>query len=123
MVFAPFLQVFEKKYAKYLVVQLFLVTFAPELKYMNKKDKLVKRFRNLPRDFTFEEMIALFKQCGFELSNKGATSGSRVEFIHERDGNSYIMHKPHPANIIKGYVMRQVLSFLTTNGYLKEKED
>ena len=38
-------------------------------------------------------------------------------------GKSYIMHKPHPANIIKGYVMRQVLSYLTTNGYLKEKED
>ena len=43
---------------------------------MNKKDKLIKRFRSLPR-----------------------------------------------ANIIKGYVMRQVLSYLTTNGYLKEKED
>ena len=90
---------------------------------MNKKDKLIKRFRNLPRDFTFEEMTALFKQCGFELGNKGATSGSRVEFFHEKDGKSYIMHKPHPANIIKGYVMRQVLSYLTTNGYLKEKED
>ena len=106
-----------------MVVQLFLVTFAPKLEYMNKKDKLVKRFRNLPRDFTFEEMVALFKQCEFDLSNKGATSGSRVEFIHESDGNSYIMHKPHPANIIKGYVMRQVLSYLTANGYLKEKED
>ena len=90
---------------------------------MNKKDRLIKRFRSLPRDFTFEEMTALFKQCGFELGNKGATSGSRVEFIHEKDGKSYIMHKPHPANIIKGYVMRQVLSYLTTNGYLKEKED
>ena len=57
------------------------------------------------------------------LTPVGATSGSRVEFIHEKDGKSYIMHKPHPANIIKGYVMRQVLSYLTTNGYLKEKED
>ena len=122
MVFALFVD-FVKKSVENLVLQLFLVTFAPKLEYMNKKDKLVKRFRNLPRDFTFEEMTALFNQCGFELNNKGATSGSRVEFIHEKDGKSYIMHKPHPANIIKGYVMRQVLSFLTTNGYLKEKED
>ena len=122
MVFALFVD-FVKKSVENLVLQLFLVTFAPKLEYMNKKDKLVKRFRNLPRDFTFEEMTALFNQCGFELNNKGATSGSRVEFIHEKDGKSYIMHKPHPVNIIKGYVMRQVLSFLTTNGYLKEKED
>ena len=90
---------------------------------MNKKDKLVKRFRNLPRDFTFEEMTALFKQCGFDLSNKGATSGSRVVFIHEQDGNSYIMHKPHPSNIIKGYVMRQVYTYLEVNGYLNDKEE
>jgi len=57
---------------------------------MNKKEKLLKRFRLLPRDFTFEEMTMLFKSCGFELSNKGSTSGSRVEFYNERDGKSYI---------------------------------
>lgn len=90
---------------------------------MNKKEKLLKRFRNLPRDFTFEEMTMLFKNCGFELSNKGTTSGSRVEFFNEHDNKSYIMHKPHPVNIVKGYVMRQVLTYLTTNGYLTEKED
>ena len=67
--------------------------------------------------------MAIFKGCGFTLNNKGATSVSRIEFVNDSDGNSYIMHKPHPANIIKGYIMRQVLSFLTTNGYLKEKED
>jgi len=90
---------------------------------MNKKEKLLKRFRLFPRDFTFEEMTMLFKSCGFELSNKGSTSGSRVEFYNERDGKSYIMHKTHPSNIVKGYVMRQVFTYLTTNGYLKEKED
>lgn len=90
---------------------------------MNKKSKLLQRFRTLPRDFTFDEMEALFKSCGFSLNNKGATSGSRVEFYNEKDGNSYIMHKPHPSNIIKGYSMRQVYNFLESNGYLKKKED
>ena len=89
---------------------------------MNKKYKLLQRFRNLPHDFTFDEMVALFSQFGFEINNKGATSGSRVEFINSNDNRSYIMHKPHPSNIIKGYVMRQVLNYLESNGYLK-KED
>lgn len=59
---------------------------------MNKKDKLLKRFYGLPKDF----------------------------FVNDNDENSYIMHKPHPSNIIKGYVMRQVLTFLKANGYLNK---
>jgi len=47
---------------------------------MNKKEKLIKRFRTLPKDFTFEEVEALFNCYGFILENKGATSGSRVKF-------------------------------------------
>ncbi len=86
---------------------------------MNKKDKLLKRFYSLPKDFSFDEMSSLFALYGFHQENKGATSGSRVIFVNDNDGNSYIMHKPHPANIIKGYVMRQVLTFLKANGYLK----
>ena len=38
---------------------------------MNKKEKLIKRFRTLPRDFTFEEVEALFSGYGFTLENKG----------------------------------------------------
>ena len=94
---------------------LFLVTFAA----MNKKEKLIKRFRTLPRDFTFEEVVKLFLGCGFTLENKGATSGSRVKFYNESDQNAYIMHKPHPSNIIKGYMMRDILNFLLKNGYIK----
>lgn len=86
---------------------------------MNKKDKLLKRFYGLPKDFTFEEMTTLFSLYGFHKENKGTTSGSRVIFVNEGDGKNYIMHKPHPSNIIKGYVMRQVLPFLKVNGYLK----
>ena len=86
---------------------------------MNKKEKLIKRFRTLPRDFTFEEVVTLFLGCGFTLENKGATSGSRVKFYNENDQNAYIMHKPHPINIIKGYMMRDILNFLLRNNYIK----
>lgn len=96
-------------------VLLNIVTFAT----MNKKEKLIKRFRTLPRDFTFEEVVSLFHGYGFELENKGATSGSRIKFYHANDQNAYIMHKPHPSNIIKGYLMRDILNFLIKNNYIK----
>ena len=100
---------------KNLATWLFLVTFAA----MNKKDKLIKRFRMQPRNFTFDEVESLFAICGFTLENKGTTSGSRVKFYNESDQNSYIMHKPHPSNIIKGYMMRDILNFLLKNGYIE----
>ncbi len=31
------------------------------------------------------------------------------------------MHKPHPTNIVKGYAMRQVYTYLETNGYIREE--
>ena len=86
---------------------------------MNRKDKLVKRFKTLPRDFTFDEVVSLFQSYGFELTNKGATSGSRIKFYNAANQNAYIMHKPHTSNIIKGYIMRDILNFLLKNNYIK----
>ena len=87
---------------------------------MNKKDKLLKRCYSLPKDFTFDEMDNVFSCYGFHQENKGTTSGSRVIFVNDKDGNSYIMHKPHPSNIIKGYIMKQVFTFLKANGYINK---
>jgi hypothetical protein len=87
---------------------------------VNRKEKLIKRFRTLPRDFTFEEVVTLFQGCGFTLENKGSTSDSRIRFYNETDQNAYIMHKPHPSNIIKEYIMRDILTFLIKNNYIEE---
>ena len=92
-----------------------MVTFVA----MNKKEKLVKRFRTLPKDFTFEEVVTLFQIYGFSLENKGITSGSRIKFYNKQDENAFIMHKPHPSNIIKGYMMRDILNYLLHNNYIK----
>ena len=86
---------------------------------MNKKEKLVKRFRTLPKDFTFDEVETLFQGCGFTLENKGSTSGSRVKFYNKNDQNAYIMHKPHPSNIIQGDMKRDILNVLLKNNYIK----
>ena len=40
---------------------------------MSTTEKLVKRFCQLPKDFTFEELTRLMHSFGFELDNKGAS--------------------------------------------------
>jgi hypothetical protein len=49
---------------------------------MGTKEKLIERFKRSPKDFTFNELVRLFQVLGFEVSHKGKTSGSRIEFIN-----------------------------------------
>lgn len=83
---------------------------------MGTKEKLVERFKSQPSDFTWNELVRLFAAFGYELGNKGGTSGSRV--IFQKKKNSFIAHKPHPDKVIKTYVMKQVLKFLINNEQL-----
>lgn len=83
---------------------------------MGTKEKLILRFKQQPKDFTWDELIRLFSIFGYEIGNKGKTSGSRAIFV--KDQSIFVVHKPHPSNIIKGYVMKQVLEFLTKNGLI-----
>jgi len=83
---------------------------------MSTKDKLIERFKNQPKNFTWEELVQLFGIFGFTVDNKGKTSGSRVLF--EKEGEVHTVHKPHPSNIIKGYAMKQVLDFLIEKGFI-----
>ena len=83
---------------------------------MSTKDKLIERFKHQPKDFTWDELVRLFGAFGFTVDNKGKTSGSRTVFVK---GNDEIeVHKPHPSKIIKGYVMKNVLSFLKNKGLI-----
>ena len=52
---------------------------------MGKKEKLIARLKSNPKDFTFDEMKSLLEALGFSMSNKGRTSGSRVnlKFVAE----------------------------------------
>ena len=52
---------------------------------MGSKEKLVERFKKLPKDFTFEETLVLLRIFGYEKHNKGATSGSRIRFKNEEE--------------------------------------
>ena len=61
---------------------------------MGIKEKLIKRLKTKPKDFTFAELETLLRYFSYELSNKGKTSGSRVTFISDNH-SPIMMHKPH----------------------------
>lgn len=64
-----------------------------EIYVMGKKDKLIKRLKSRPKDFTFDEAETLLKYFDFAYSNKGKTSGSRVIFESEiMDALCFINH-------------------------------
>jgi len=82
---------------------------------MSKRKKLLDRLETYPKDFTFDEHCTLMGLLGFEMSNKGRTSGSRVVFF--KDGIIINLHKPHPGNTLKVYQVRQVFEVLRDNGF------
>lgn len=75
----------------------------------------------MPSDFTFDEMLRLLEGYGYEKSDKGRTSGSRVIFKNG-DKRPIMLHKPHPGNIVKLYAMKQVYYELKEAGYIKKEE-
>jgi hypothetical protein len=88
---------------------------------MSTKDKLIERFRKQPKDFTWEELVRLFGLFGFTVDGKGKTSGSRIFFVKGEDAHT--VHKPHPSNIIKGYVMKQILDFMIEKGFIDNDKE
>jgi len=81
---------------------------------MSKKKKLIARFLRQPKDFSWDELVALLGYLGFEEHKTGKTSGSRSLFINE-DGICIRTHKPHPAKIIKSYVINEIKNLLEGN--------
>ncbi len=84
---------------------------------MSKKEKLIKRFLEQPKNFTFDELIRLMGYFDFTLSNKGKTSGSAVSFV--KDDLELIIHKPHPQTTLKSYVIKKTITFLRQNNIIK----
>jgi hypothetical protein len=83
---------------------------------VGKKEKLIERLKNNPKDFTFDEMQTALKSLGFVMSNKGKTSGSRVLFLK---GNiPIILHKPHPRKELLDYQIKHVLEILQKENLL-----
>ena len=79
---------------------------------MSKIEKLLEKFLSIPNDLTWNELIRILNYFGFiELKKKGKTGGSRVKFVN--DNKDIInLHKPHPKNIVKEYIIKQIIEKL-----------
>lgn len=81
---------------------------------MGQKEKLIERLKAKPKTFTSESLLRYF---GYERSNKGRTSGSRIVFVSEQYP-PILMHKPHPRKELLEYQVKQLIQILEQEGLL-----
>lgn len=74
---------------------------------MSKKDKLRERLFSLPKDFTWDELTRVLGHNGYDELPSGGTSARK--FVDERN-HIINLHKPHPGNICKKYVLEIVIN-------------
>lgn len=78
---------------------------------MSKKEKLIARLKEKPKDFSFDEAVQLMGYFGYNIVSGGKTGGSRVAFSNDK--KDYIrMHRPHPKSILKTYQVQNLIDDL-----------
>ena len=85
---------------------------------MSTNEKILKRLLSKPKDFTYNELKKLLIHLGYEESQSGKTSGSRVAFVHLKDQHIIRLHKPHPQNELKQYQIEQIIEELRSRGLI-----
>jgi hypothetical protein len=85
---------------------------------MTKLDKLLDKLSKRPKTFKYTDLKSLLINLGYQELNKVKTSGSRVAFYNKRSDHLIRLHKPHPGNELKKYVVEQIYDELKTQGYL-----
>ena len=63
---------------------------------MGQKEKLIERLKAKPRTLTFDDAESLLRYFGYERSNKGRTSGSRIVFVSEQYPPCLLYTSPSP---------------------------
>ena len=86
---------------------------------MAKREKLLEKLRQRPRGFTWDELVRLLRQLGFEPVKRGRTSGSRQRFVQAASGLTISLHQPHPQKELKRYQIDQVIEFLEREGFVE----
>lgn len=83
---------------------------------MGKREKLINRLLQKPKDFTFDEMESLLLYFGYKMKQSG--TGSGVKFINNESGEVINFHRPHPNGVLKRYVLDQVIEKLRKDGLI-----
>ena len=66
---------------------------------MSRKDKLIKKLLQRPKDFTYDELVSLLGYFEYYELKKGKTGGSRRAFVQQDTKHVIRLHKPHPKSI------------------------
>ena len=82
---------------------------------MGKREKLIAKLKQVPADFTWQELTALLKMLGYQ---EVQGSGSRVKFDSGNADQMINLHKPHPGNTVKRYALRQLIEKLIQGGLI-----
>ena len=80
---------------------------------MSRKDKLLVRLQDKPKNFTWDDAVTLMRQCGFTVI-KG--KGSRRKFVNKEKDLLVIIHEPHPQNTLKAYNVNDLIDCLKNAG-------
>jgi hypothetical protein len=87
---------------------------------MSKQEKLLKKLLEIPRNFTFDELLTLMKSFGYKVENRGRSSGSAIMFYHPELKDKIMIHRPHPEKEVKQYVLLMMIEKLRKNKMINE---
>ena len=84
---------------------------------MSRRDKLIARFENRPKDLSWDELVRLLVALGYTEARTGKTSSSRRHFVHP-SAPAIALHRPHPGNTVKMYVIDELLRVFGEEGLM-----
>ena len=84
---------------------------------MGAIEKLREELKARPKSFDWSDMKRVLLSVGYSESTGGKTSGSRVRFTH-LTAAPIVLHKPHPGNEMKQYVIKLVVDMLESENLL-----
>ena len=82
---------------------------------MTQHEKLLAKLRNPGATWVWDDLCKLLIGLGYRRL-EGA--GSRIKFDNGKALDLINLHRPHPGNEVKAYVVRQVREKLQTGGLL-----
>ena len=85
---------------------------------MSTIEKLKKRLLSRPKDFSMEELDRLLLGLGYVRLKHGKTTGSKAGYMDPENERVFSLHKPHPENVLKPYVVRELIAHLEKDGRL-----
>jgi hypothetical protein len=88
---------------------------------MSRKEKILKRFISLSKDFSWQELTVLLNGFDYSEIKTGKTSGYGAAFYNEKTEHLIRLHRPHPGSILKRYQIELILEELISKGVINER--